>query len=395
MSTYSVPYYRSPPPRRSPAASLLVVLALVTLLVSAAGVAWWFWPRGPLGTSPYAVPRAVTPAGELSSDEKATIALYEQASPSVVHITNLAERRNGFNLNVQQIPKGTGSGFIWDDGGHIVTNYHVVKDADVVEVILADRSTYTTREVWGYPDKDLAVLRIKAPKSKLRPIPIGTSSDLKVGQKAFAIGNPFGLDQTLTTGVVSALGREIESVTGRTIPGVIQTNAAINPGNSGGPLLDSSGRLIGVNTAILSPSGTFAGIGFAIPVDEVNRIVPELIGRLAQSSAGRGEIVPPRLGVQLAADQLAKEHGVTDGVLILQVVPGSPAAKAGLRATRLDSAGKLRLGDVIVAIDARPIQSVKDLHAVLEQHEPGDTVAVTLVRDGQRQDVRVTLEASR
>jgi S1-C subfamily serine protease len=195
-----------------------------------------------------------------------------------------------FSRNAEAVPRGTGTGFIWDENGFIVTNYHVVEGARAARVILSDRSTYESGRIWGYPDKDLAVIRIDAPKEKLKPIAVGTSHDLRVGQKTFAIGNPFGLDQTLTAGIVSALGRQIESANGRPIQGVIQTSAAINPGNSGGPLLDSAGRLIGVNTAILSPSGAFAGIGFAIPVDEVNRLVPQLIAY--------GKVAPPQLVTQ-------------------------------------------------------------------------------------------------
>ena len=302
----------------------------------------------------------------------------------MVNITTLAVARDFFSLNLLQIPEGTGSGFIWDDAGHIVTNFHVIEKAAAAQVTLADHSTWKARRVGVAPDKDLAVLRIDAPRDRLRPIPIGSSKDLQVGQKALAIGNPFGLDQTLTTGVISALGREIESVTRRPIQGVIQTDTAINPGNSGGPLLDSAGRLIGVNTAIYSPSGASAGIGFAIPVDTVNRVVPELIRY--------GKIIRPGLGVQVAEDQLAAELRVK-GVLIVDVVPGSVAAKAGIRPTRRDSQGRVRLGDVIVAINGKRINSVNDLFLLLEEYKVGDVVALGLFRDGKREQVKVTLEA--
>ena len=204
---------------------------------------------------PDATQRVVTARGDLAADEQATIELFRNASPSVVYITSIAVRRNLFSLNLYEIPQGTGSGMIWDQQGRIVTNYHVISDANRIEVTLADHSTWKGVLVGAAPDRDLAVLQISAPAAKLRPITIGESDGLQVGQKVFAIGNPFGLDQTLTTGIVSALNREITAVTGRTIQGVIQTDAAINPGNSGGPLLDSAGRLIGVNTAIYSPSG--------------------------------------------------------------------------------------------------------------------------------------------
>lgn len=345
---------------------------------------WQFWARGAAPNDPRATPRPIAPRGELGADEKATITLFRQASPSVVHITTLAVARDFFTLNLLQIPEGTGSGFVWDDAGNIVTNFHVIQNADAAQVTLADHSNWKARRVGVAPDKDLAVLRIDAPKSRLRPIALGSSKDLQVGQKVFAIGNPFGLDQTLTTGLISALGREIESVTRRPIQGVIQTDAAINPGNSGGPLLDSAGRLIGVNTAIFSPSGASSGIGFAIPVDTVNRFVPELIRY--------GKVTRPGLGVQVAEDQLAKELRLI-GVLIVEVTPGSAAAKAGIRSTRRDSQGQVKLGDVIVAIDGKKIESVNDLFLVLEQRKVGDTVTLALVRDGQRQQVKVTLEA--
>ena len=260
----------------------------------------------------YGNARTVVPRGNLAEDEKSTIELYNRSKQCVVHITTLANRRSAFSLNVQQVPEGTGSGFIWDEGGHIVTNFHVIQNADAAEVTFSDNSTYPARMVGYYADKDLAVLKVDAPKSKLKPIPVGKSEDLQVGQKVFAIGNPFGLDQTLTTGIISALGREIDSVTKRPIKNVIQSDAAINPGNSGGPLLDSAGLLIGVNTAIASSTGHSAGISFAIPVDEVNRVVPELIRH--------GKITKPALGVTLAPDHLAKQLG-SKGVMVLETLP--------------------------------------------------------------------------
>jgi S1-C subfamily serine protease len=251
-------------------------------------------------------------------------------------------------------------------------------------VTLGDQSNWRARVVGVAPDKDLAVLKIDAPADRLRPIPVGTSKDLQVGQSVYAIGNPFGLDQTLTTGVISALGREIESVTRRPIQGVIQIDAAINPGNSGGPLLDSAGRLIGVNAAIFSPSGTSAGIGFAIPVDTVNRIVPELIRY--------GKLTRPGMGVQIAEEQIAERLGVK-GVLVVDVVPGSAAAKAGIQPTRREESGRVRLGDVIVAIDGKKIESPNDLFLVLDNHHVGDSVNVSLLRDGKTVQSKVTLTA--
>lgn len=332
---------------------------------------------------PRAMPRSVAPRGELLPEERATIALFRQASPSVVNITAIGVQRDFFTLNLYQIPQGTGSGFVWDGTGNIITNFHVIQNADVAQVTLADQSNYRARVVGVAPDKDIAVLRIDAPASRLHPIPIGTSKDLQVGQKVFAIGNPFGLDQTLTTGVISALNREIESVTRRPIQGVIQSDAAINPGNSGGPLLDSTGRLIGVNTAIYSPSGASAGIGFAIPVDTVNRIVPELIRS--------GKITRPGLGVQIADEPIAERLGVT-GVLVVDVVRGGAAAKAGIRPTRRDAEGRLRLGDIIVAVDGKKVATPNDLYLLLEKYKVGDVVTVTLLRDGRTVQTRVTLE---
>ncbi len=333
---------------------------------------------------PRASPRPIANRGDLMPQEKATIALFRQASPSVVHITTIAVQRDLFTLNLYQIPEGTGSGFVWDTNGNIITNFHVIQNADAAQVTLADQSIWKARVVGAAPDKDLAVLRIDAPANRLSPIPVGRSKDLQVGQSVLAIGNPFGLDQSLTTGVISALGREIESITRRPIQGVIQTDAAINPGNSGGPLLDSAGRLIGVNTAIYSPSGGSAGIGFAIPVDTVNRIVPELIRS--------GKITRPGLGVQIAEDQIAQRLGVT-GVLVVDVAPKGAAAKVGIRPTRRESSGRVRLGDIIVAVDGKKVESSNELYLTLEKYKIGDTVAVSLLRDGKSVQVKVVLEA--
>jgi S1-C subfamily serine protease len=377
-------------PPSYPATSYLWPLLL--LIVLGGLLLWRFGPSVPLwwGTSsgPPAEPRAVTARGDLGEDEQATIKLYETAAPSVVHITAIAYQRNSLNLRVQEMPRGTGSGFVWDDRGHVVTNYHVIEGAGAAQVTLGDQSTYRATLVGAYPDKDLAVLKVDAPASRLHPIMVGSSGDLKVGQKAFAIGNPFGLDQTLTTGVVSAVNREIESVTRRPIRGVIQTDAAINPGNSGGPLLDSAARLIGVNTAIYSPSGASAGIGFAIPVDEVNRVVPQIINH--------GKVVRPVLGVQVATDRQAAQLGVK-GALVLVVLPDSPAARAAdpIRPTTRDpDTGRIILGDIIQAIDGKDINAVKDLTLTLEQYKVGDVVKVRVLRDGETTELTVTLDAA-
>jgi S1-C subfamily serine protease len=362
---------------------LVIVLWMLTLFLLLAQVTQPWWSRIVSAATP---PRTVTARGDLAGDEKATVELFQQAAPSVVYITNLAVRRDAFSFNVMEIPQGTGSGFLWDDAGHVVTNFHVIQTAQAAEVTLSDHSNWDARLVGVEPDKDLAVLHIDAPPDKLRAIAVGTSGDLRVGQKVFAIGNPFGLDHTLTTGIISALGREIRSVTGRSIQNVIQTDAAINPGNSGGPLLDSAGRVIGVNTAIYSPqggSGTYVGIGFAVPVDTIRRIVPQLIEH--------GKVVKPGLGVVLANDRIAYELGL-EGVLVIDVSRGGGAEKAGLRPTRRDANGRLVLGDVIVAVGPRPVKDADDLAQALETRSVGDTVEITVLREDRRVKLEVKLQ---
>ena len=331
-------------------------------------------------------PRAVAPRGALAADELANIDIFKKVSPSVVNITNLAVQRDMFSLNVQQVPRGTGTGFVWDNEGHIVTNFHVIQGANAARVTLADQTTYDAKLVGYFADRDLAVLKIDAPKDKLPPIAVGASRDLAVGQRVYAIGNPFGLDQTLTTGIVSALNREIESFNSRTIRGVIQTDAAINPGNSGGPLLDSAGRLIGVNTQIASPSGASAGIGFAIPVDEVNRIVPRLVRD--------GRFVRPAIGVSAGAVGLQRALNLPKGVVVVQVGAGSPAAKAGLQPFRRGSRGEVQQGDVITAINGEAIKDLDDMLEVLERRQPGDSVTLSVWREGQTRKQTLVLAAS-
>jgi S1-C subfamily serine protease len=363
----------------------LLGLNAVLLAVLAGLLLWTFWnfvPKPWRDVDPAAVERPVTARGELAEIEETTIEVFRRVSPSVVHITTLVNATAPFSLDVQQIPEGTGSGFVWDRDGHVVTNFHVIRDASAAVILFADGSSWRGRLVGAYPAKDLAVLAIDAPGSRLQPLALGSASDLQVGQMALAIGNPFGLDQTLTTGVVSALDREMASIPGRVIRNMIQTDAAINPGNSGGPLLDSAGRLIGVNSSILSPSGAFAGVGFAIPVDEVNRIVTQLIRH--------GTVIRPSLGVALAPEQLTRRLGV-DGVLVMRVEPGGPAADAGLRPTRRTISGQIHLGDVIVAIDDQPVDEIEDYFAALEGHEPGDEVSLTILRDQQQRSLAVTL----
>ncbi len=359
-----------------------LLLLLIALIVVA--LFWlvkpWFSPLH----NPDAQPRAITPRGELAPDEMSTIELFRQASPSVVYITSIAVRRDRLTLRAMEVPQGTGSGFIWDANGYIATNFHVIKDAQGAEVTLSNHTTYKAQLVGVEPDKDLAVLKIDAPKSLLPAIAIGTSSDLEVGQKVFAIGNPFGFDQTLTTGVISGLGREIESVTQRPIEGVIQTDAAINPGNSGGPLLDSAGRVIGINTAIFSPSGAYAGIGFAVPVDVANRLIPQIIRYGRVRKAG--------LGVSIAEDYAVRRLGA-EGVLVLTTTPGGAADEAGVVPTRRDARGNIILGDLIVGIDGEPVRQSRDLFRILDKHDVGDAVRLHIIRDGREMDLDVTLQA--
>ncbi len=326
-------------------------------------------------------PPSPLPEG-LTPEEKRDIGVFRRASASVVFITSIALRRDVFTMDIQQIPQGTGSGFVWDRQGHLVTNFHVIQEGNAFAVTLGDQSEWEAKVVGMAPEKDLAVLRIKAPPEKLAPLTLGTSSTLLVGQRVLAVGNPFGLDHSLTIGVVSALGRELRSPNGRRIRDVIQTDAAINPGNSGGPLLDSSGRLIGVNAAIYSPSGASAGIGFAVPVDTVRRLVPQLIARGRAIQAGIGvSLVPDRYNAKLKID----------GVAIAEVAPDGPAGHAGLQGVQLTRSRRLILGDRIVAVDGKPVKSEDDLRDAFEAAGVGKTVTLTVVRDTARRDVRLRL----
>ncbi|XP_073294028.1 protease Do-like 1, chloroplastic [Primulina huaijiensis] len=321
---------------------------------------------------------------KLQSDELATVRLFQENTPSVVYITNLASRQDSFTLDILEVPQGSGSGFVWDSQGHIVTNYHVIRGASDLKVTLADQSVYDAKVIGFDPDKDVAVLHIDAPKDKLRPMPIGVSADLLVGQKVYAIGNPFGLDHTLTTGVISGLQREISSAaTGRPIQNVIQTDAAINPGNSGGPLLDSSGNLIGINTAIYSPSGASSGVGFSIPIDTVGGIVDQLVKF--------GKVTRPILGVKFAPDQSVEQLGVS-GVLVLDAPSNGPAGKAGLRSTKRDSYGRLILGDIITSINGKKVSNGSDLYRIMDQCKVGDKVTIEVLRGDQLEKVPVILE---
>ena len=328
-------------------------------------------------------PQPVIPRADLSDLEKSTIALFSNRSKAVVHITTIRVQTDFFRLNALAVPEGTGSGFLWDTQGHVVTNFHVIQGADAARVTLPDHRVFEAKLVGTSPRNDIAVLRIDAKQTELTPIVVGSSHDLAVGQQVFAIGSPFGLDYTLSTGVISALGREIEGVSGVPILGAIQTDAAINPGNSGGPLLDSSGRLIGMNTSIISPSRVSAGIGFAIPVDTIARAVPQIIKY--------GREVRPSIGVQLVEDQLTQRFGLR-GALIHRVMPDGPAAKVGLQPTRQDpQSGGVSLGDLIVALDTERIESTADLYLALEKHKQGDKVKLGVLRSGKHVDVELEL----
>ena len=318
-------------------------------------------------------------------DEENNIEVFKRASPSVVHITNSRLVRTFYSLNPQEVPQGSGTGFIWSAEGFIVTNYHVVQQANRVTVTLQDGTSYNARAVGLDPDKDLAVLKIEAQSAELTPISLGDSSLLEVGRKVIAIGNPFGLDMTMTVGVVSALGREIESISQRTIRDVIQTDAAINPGNSGGPLLNSLGQLVGVNTAIYSPSGASSGIGFAIPVNTVKRIVPELITY--------GRVQTPILGItRIPQPEYYRDLWGVDGVIILDVIAGTGPERLGMRGLRRVPTGKIQLGDVIVEIDGQPVANEDDYASIMEQHRPGDIVTVRTLRDNQIREYEIELQ---
>lgn len=328
--------------------------------------------------------RPVTPLpAELGSDERATIEVFKMASPSVAYITNKQFRRDFFSLNVFKIPQGTGSGFVWDNNGHIVTNFHVIYKANEVDVTLHDGTVFDARLVGADPDHDIAVLKVKSFGTNLQPVIVGSSDNLEVGQKVLAIGNPFGLDLTLTTGIISALGRSIEAMTGRTIFDVIQTDAAINPGNSGGPLLDSFGRLIGMNTSIMSTSGSSAGIGFAVPVNTVNRIVSELISH--------GKVERPGLGVTLIPDNIAKRLNIK-GVGLLEVFPEGAAFNAGLQGTKKDRSGRIIMGDIILEIEGATIRDQDDLIKELSRYKVGDEILVRALRDETIIETKIMLQ---
>lgn len=349
------------------------------------------------------VPPAPSAGGSsrfLTAEEQATINLFQKNTPSVVYITNLTQRRDAFTLSITESPRGAGSGIVWDSNGHVVTNYHVIDGANELRVTFQNQSVYPASVVGFDEDKDIAVLQVdfskavkqgkevnvanKGATQEMRPLPIGTSSDLMVGQRVYAIGNPFGLDHTLTTGVISGLGREIQSGnTGRPIDGIIQTDAAINPGNSGGPLLDSSGRLIGINTAIYSTSGSSSGVGFALPSDMVSGIVEQIIKF--------GRVTRPVLGITFAPDAAVEQLGL-GGVLVLDAREAGPAWRAGVKATSRDESGRLILGDVIVELDGNLIKDSSDLYRTLDKLTVRQQVRMKVMRGENKVDLDLTLD---
>lgn len=326
---------------------------------------------------------ALSAHGALLPDEENTIAVFKEASPSVVFVTNIAVEQNPY-MDEFAIPQGSGSGFIWSRDGYIVTNYHVVQGGDAFLVTLKDQTELAAKVVGVEPRKDIAVLKVSGSLDKMRPLRVGNSESLQVGQKAIAIGNPYGLDSTITTGIVSALGRQVQGIGGVTIHDMIQIDAAINPGNSGGPLLDSGGSLIGMNTMIYSRSGASAGIGFAVPVSFIKRLVPQLIKY--------GRAVQPGLGISILSEE-QKYYLVGDiaGVVIREVSPKSPASRAGLRGIHRDFRGRLTLGDIVIGIDGHAIKDYDDLYNVLDLYKAGDSISVVLLRGGKKQTVRLSL----
>ena len=319
----------------------------------------------------------------LLEDERNTIEVFRRVSRSVVFISTVARRRDFFTRDVFEVPRGSGSGFVWDERGHVVTNFHVLQGGSSFSVALSDGSRYRAEPVGVERAKDLAVLRIEATPDVLVPVELGDSGALVVGQKVLAIGNPFGFDQTLTTGVISALGREIRSTANTRIDDVIQTDAPINPGNSGGPLLDSRGRVIGVNTAIYSPSGASAGIGFAVPVSDVKRIVPQLIRY--------GKVKRVGFGISVLPDYIAERWRVR-GVIIRQVLSDGAADRAGLHSIDVDRWGKVNSFDTIVAIDDHEIESYSDLFEALEERSAGERVSLRYLRDGEELQLELQLQ---
>ena len=364
---------------------LIVALALLAPACRSESPAPTTEPSASVAVSPLA-PNALAPLspGARTEDERNTIAVFRAAAPSTVFVTQKRLVLDRFWGTAVEVPAGSGSGFVWDTDGHIVTNFHVVDGAQSLIVTLQGERSFPARVVGVEPRKDIAVLAIEVPKGELTPLqPAPLKVPLEVGQKAIAIGNPFGLAHTLTTGVISALGRQVDGVGGVTIRDMIQTDAAINPGNSGGPLIDSSGHLIGMNTMIFSKSGSSAGIGFAVPVTTIARIVPQLIKSGHVESVG--------LGIQLDPAQRLEQRSRIRGVIVMGVIPGGPADKARLHGLTESDRGLL-LGDVIVGLDGKAIDDYDGLYNALDGRKPGDKVKVDLMRERQKVTVDMELQ---
>lgn len=318
----------------------------------------------------------------LLPDERNTVEIFQKASPKVVYVHRLATI-NTHSLKKSHVPDGAGSGIIWDEKGHIVTNYHVIKGADDLAITLGNM-TVPVKVVGKEPRKDIAVLEVRSPQAlaflkSFKPFEIVHLTDLMVGQKAIAIGNPFGLDHSMSKGVISALGRQVPGIGGVTIRNMIQTDTPINPGNSGGPLLNSAGQLIGMNTIIYSRSGSSAGIGFAVPAEDIERVVTQIIKN--------GRVVLSGIGIQRVEPNVAKRLGVRKGILIADVLPNTPAAKVKLRGTHRDPWGRIVLGDVIVAINAHPVKDYDGLYNLLTDIKIGERVTVSIQRGNKQMDV--------
>ncbi len=361
--------------------------SLGTLLLGLASIVSLNTPAAGVTAAALPSPPAATPRADLSAEENATIALFERCRDSVVYISTQEAVVDLWSRNVTTVPSGTGSGFMWDDLGHVVTNLHVIRGASGATVRLVDGRSFRATLIGVSPEHDIAVLRIATGGKVSRPVSVGTSGNLRVGQRVYAIGNPFGLDWSLTSGIVSALNRSLSEGDGIPLEHLIQTDAAINPGNSGGPLLDSAGRLIGMNTAIYSPSGGAAGIGFAVPVDTLSRVVPELIRT--------GHYKRPALGIRFDEalnERLQQESGIA-GVFVLRVARGSAADLAGLRPARLAMNGELIAGDVIVSVNDAKVDSVAGLLGRLDDFRVGDTVRLSIWRRGSLVQVPIRLQA--
>ncbi|MDP7319305.1 MAG: trypsin-like peptidase domain-containing protein [Bacteriovoracaceae bacterium] len=325
-----------------------------------------------------------TYADDLLEVENRVIKIYQETVPSVVNVANIKYADSFFYGRVE-VPQGTGTGFVWDDQGHIVTNFHVVQGGNSFMVNFhKDKKQYKAKVVGVAPKQDIAVLKLETMPKNLKPITIGTSSDLKVGQLALALGNPYGFDHSLTKGIISAVGRKIDGIGGVKIHDMIQTDAAINQGNSGGPLLNSSGKLIGVNTMIVSRSGSSAGLGFAVPIDTVKRIAPQLIKH--------GKVIRPGLGVGILDEEIRKRYVGDKGAILSFVDPEGPAHDAGLKGMMRDSFGRIYIGDIILEINGKEVNSRDDIYHELGKYKIGDTITILYQRENKRKKVKVTLK---